>query len=122
MTTKKKILSPKRIKQQLKSAMKSSDSVVREAPATVPVFMLPHNDLSTIPEDGEVYQGFSVKLSLKPHQERRYAGLLSLSNIDKEVMEKSATTELEFKQYCRPARVNTQSHQQRRMHHVITTE
>ena len=120
--TSKSRLSPKRIKHQLKSAMNSMESNAREEPATVPVFMLPHNELSPIPEDGEVYQGFSVRMSLKPHQERRYAGLMSLSNIDKQLMDKSATTELEFKQYCRPASVAKKSYQFRNMHHVITTE
>jgi hypothetical protein len=104
-------LSPKSLKKQLKMAMQSFDSsnateadLAEEGPAEVPVFMLPRNNLSAIPEDGEIFQGFSVRLSLKPHQDRRYSGLMSLSNLDKEAIERSATTELEFRSYCRPAR------------------
>ena len=102
-------LSPKAIRKQLKMAMKGSNPSTdanekREEPADVPVFMLPHNDLSPIPEDGEVYQGFFVRMSLKPHQQRRYSGLMSLSNLDREAIEKSATMELEFRSYCKPAK------------------
>lgn len=117
------ILSPKKIKKQLKkAAMKSTETNSKKEPAQIPVFMLPHNDLSPIPEDGEVYQGFYVRMSLKPHHERIYSGLMSLSNLDEEAIEKSATTELEFRQYCRPAKVTKKKHHCRDMRHMITTE
>lgn len=118
----KSILSPKMLKRQIKSAMKSSETDSKEEPARVPVFMLPHNKLSPIPEDGEVFQGFCVRMSLKPHQERRFLGLMSLSNLDEEIMEKSATTELEFRHYCRSAKVVKKNHHSRFMHRMITTE
>ena len=119
----KSMLSPKMLRRrQFKSTVKSSETDSKDEPARVPVFMLPHNKLSPIPEDGEVFQGFYVRMSLKPHQERRFLGLMSLSNIDEEIMERSATTELEFRHYCRPAKVAKKSHQHRSMHRIITTE
>lgn len=119
------ILSPKKLKKQFKAAIKSTEEQTnpKKEPAQVPVFMLPHNDLSPIPEDGEVYQGFYVKMSLKPHHERIYSGLMSLSNLDEEAIEKSATTELEFRHYCRPAKVAKKNHHcPGGMRRMITTE
>jgi hypothetical protein len=72
-----------------------------EAVVNIPVFMLPHNDLSSIPEESEVYQGFYVRMSLKPHRARRFAGLMSLSNLDKRAMDRMATTQLEFRSFYR---------------------
>mmetsp|Transcript_20837 Transcript_20837/g.42899 ORF Transcript_20837/g.42899 Transcript_20837/m.42899 type:complete len:156 (-) Transcript_20837:1781-2248(-) len=116
------ILTPKKLKKQFKAAMKSTETNSKKEPAQVPVFMLPHSALSPIPEDGEVYQGFYVRLSLKPHQERIYSGLMSLSNLDEEAIEKSATTELEYRHYCRPAKVAKRNHHCRDMSRIITTE
>ena len=105
--------------------MKSTktDSKKEQEPARVPVFMLPHNDLSPIPEDGEVFQGSFVRMSLEPHRERRYLGLMSLSDVDEEAIENLATTGLEFRHYCRPAKVvATKNHRHREMRHKITAE
>jgi hypothetical protein len=104
----------KSIKQQKKKSKRmacflySEEADPVEALVEVPVFMLPHNDLFTIPEESEIYQGFYIRMSLIPHQERTYSGLMPLSNLDMRAMDRSATTRLEYRFYCRPARARAE--------------
>jgi len=87
-----------------KTVYRSSSPSARKAipdrvPARVPVFMLPQNDVSTIPEDSEIHQGFSVNMTLQPHRTRIFSGLMSLSNIDKPAIDQSATTSVQFRSF-----------------------
>merc|ERR1719159_1990098 len=65
-------------------------------PVLVPVFMLPQTDLTTIPEDNEIHQGFLVHLCTKLHQKRRFIGLMSLSEPDKQLLRQSETTSVKY--------------------------
>ncbi len=100
----------------------SEDSLKKKKdPSRVPVFRLPKNRrLSSIPEEAEVQWGFIVALQLQQQQEgreeeiretnckrkrkkptpkRRFSGLVSLSNPNKQLIERSATTDIEFRSY-----------------------
>ena len=70
-----------------------------KVPAQVPVFMLPQNDLLTIPEEAEIRLGFNVNMTLQPHQTRVFTGMMPMNNPDKEAIEQSATTNVEFRSY-----------------------
>ena len=61
--------------------------------------MLPHNELSTIPEEAEIQQGFFLHMALPPHRTRVFTGLVSISNPDQLAIEKSATTAVEFRSF-----------------------
>ena len=75
--------------------------------ARIPVFMLPHKDLATIPEDREIHEGFLVRMSVRPHRpdERRFSGLVSISDLDApKLLEMSAvTTNVEFRSFSFPS-------------------
>ena len=78
----------------------SRSSTPVKAPIQIPVFMLPHNDhLSMIPEESEVRQGFFLRISLKPHKERSFSGLMSLADADNGLVEQSATLAVEFRSF-----------------------
>jgi hypothetical protein len=65
-------------------------------PAEIPVFQLPLNDISTIPEGAEIHKGFIVRVPLQPHRERRFSGLLSLSNTNDLVIGGLAASSIKF--------------------------
>jgi hypothetical protein len=65
-------------------------------PAEILVFQLPHNDLSTIPEGAEIHEGFIVRVPLQPHRERRFSGLLSISNTNEAVIGGWAASSIKF--------------------------
>ena len=75
-----------------------------KAPAKIPVFMLPRHVLKAIPEHDEVREGFTLHLSVKPHNERRYWGLISLSNADEPSVKKSAVTDIKYRSFTCVAR------------------
>ena len=101
----KRSISPKSLRRSLKMAIRKPAKESSPSIAEIPVFMLPadHHGLPTIQEDDQLFQGYTVQMSLKPHSERRYSGLMSLAFLDRERMAKSATTALEFKSYCKHA-------------------
>ena len=91
------------------SVTKSSPAIhglAKEAPAQIPVFMLPHRDLPTVPEEKEFHEVFVLKMALKPHNQRRFLGLMSLYDIEKSNLAQSAMTNIKFKSYAciKPAR------------------
>ncbi len=90
----------------------------RNDPSRVPVFRLPKSHrLSSIPEDAEVQWGFFIRLQQeegrkeedrqthckgshkKSTSKRRFSGLMSLSNPNKQFIERSAATDIEFRSY-----------------------
>ena len=71
--------------------------------ARVPVFMLPNKELITIPEDAEIREGFLLYLSEKPHKERRFVGLVSLSSPDERILQRSATNFVKYRSFACPA-------------------
>jgi len=101
----KRSISPKSLRRSLKMAIRKPAKESSPSIAEIPVFMLPadHHGLPTILEDSQLFQGYTVQMTLKPHSERRYSGLMSLAFLDRERMAKSATTALEFKSYCKHA-------------------
>lgn len=61
------------------------------APLRTPVFMLPRNDLATIPEDEEIHGGFFLRLSSNTQQlhsqGQMFWGMISLSANNKSVVD-----------------------------------
>ena len=90
----------------------------RNDPSRVPVFRLPKSHrLSSIPEEAEVQWGFFIRLqqqdgrkeddrqthckgnNKKSTSKQRFSGLMSLSNPNKQFIERTATTDIEFRSY-----------------------
>lgn len=108
LTSRKKCLSPiispkthsKKVKIVFQSDSPStSPKIPKKVAAQVPVFQLPLNDLSSIPEEAEIHRGFFVNMKLQPHQTRRFSGLMSISEPDKDAIEKTATTDVEYRSF-----------------------
>jgi hypothetical protein len=72
--------------------------------AMIPVFFLPSNiHLASIPENAEVYRGYFVHMTLMPHksENRRFSGLMSLSNPDERTIRKTVSKCIDFKSFAR---------------------
>ena len=69
----------------------------------VPVFALPRTDLPIIPERAELHQGFFVNMTLSDdcrYQRRRsFTNLMSMQNPDKQALEKTATTNVQYRSF-----------------------
>ena len=76
-------------------------------PVFVPVFMLPRKDLSTIPENEEIHEGYVVHMSLKPYREQVFVGLMSLSKLDepdKQIFKESMAKFVKYRSFFCMAR------------------
>ena len=90
--------------ESLNKSSPTSNGRAKEAPARIPVFMLPHTDLATVPEDEEIHGGFLLHMVVRPHHKRRFAGLIALSDVDERCLERSAATSVKFRSFSCIAR------------------
>ena len=70
----------------------------RSPPMRIPVFMLPRRDLATIQEDEEIHEGFFVRVSVGPHLDREFWGLMSLSECHR-FLEQSEATSVKYRSF-----------------------
>ena len=97
--------SPKTRRSLFKALSKSKLSIPSndENDIEVPVFALPRTDLPIIPERAELHQGFFVNMTLSDdcrYQRRRsFTNLMSMQNPDKQALEKTATTNVQYRSF-----------------------
>lgn len=90
-------------RKSIKKSKRRGERPASKKVAMIPVFMLPSNmHLTSIPENAEVHRGYILNMKLKPHEpeNRRFSGLMSLSNADERAIRKSVSEGIDFHSFA----------------------